>query len=289
MVPVGINNHYSNCFLNCAFQILSNLDGFNLRWKDAMRGKSCDSELLVKYSEFVESYANRKPDITSIYYYLVKCGMVKLNQQGDYHEVLLMLIDGLSRSMRRVRLRVPLPTLEDCFQGKLEKTVICGNCNNRSTVVEPFISLPFEESISRSVHSIYQPVKIENYHCESCSRRWMRRTREMGDVKCYSTATIHCRLVKMPLILSFHNQRKGSVSGLEDGMYRLSLPGGMKTNYRLYVVVYHRGSLGGGHYFCKVIKGDETYLIDDQLVRKAHLSDSENVVGIHLMSDDVAV
>ena len=271
MYMIGIKNRNNNCFISSALQILLNLDCLeNLPGDDQLGG------YLYFYLDLVRNYRSRSNndvslDLGRFYDFLVDEGMVKRNQQGDCHEFLLLFIDRVSRSMRAkyhntVKVKAHgCVTLEDFFEGTIQKIVVCDRCQKKNISRERFSSLPLEQSIESSLEMFCQATHIDGYQCESCYL-------DTG-------ATIYIKITRMPVVLSFHVNVKQPRTIRLSTLYKINT-----DNYSLYATVHHQGTHQGGHYYCRIIKNGIIYDINDQHVIKAPLSSEHMLCASDIVS-----
>jgi ubiquitin C-terminal hydrolase len=277
----GIKNHHNNCFINCALQVLLNLDFVNQELakklpshairanRNRLRGNERQQEsmeyLLLYLEMFQHKSIQKTMDIARFYDFLVSKKAVKSNQQGDCHEFLLFLVEQLSHAMKKCQIDF---VMEDLFRGKMEKSVTCHHCRNRSVSRDCFTSVALlGNSVEEAFEEFRRPSKIDDYQCDKCRR--------------VNQATINIEVTKMPVILAFHSAVKQSRSIDLDSKYQFSL--WKPIRYRLYGTVHHQGSHRGGHYYCQIIKNDSIYDINDESVRKVPRSDNQNIVTIYLI------
>nr|XP_045621599.1 ubiquitin carboxyl-terminal hydrolase 8-like [Procambarus clarkii]XP_045621601.1 ubiquitin carboxyl-terminal hydrolase 8-like [Procambarus clarkii]XP_045621602.1 ubiquitin carboxyl-terminal hydrolase 8-like [Procambarus clarkii] len=218
--------------------------------------------------------------------------------QHDSHEFLIKLMDWVHEDLNKVVGKKPpmkeqnnddLPdyvaaekVMEDLrrqdqsiihsiFNGLHRSIIVCGTCSNRSLTFEPFsiLSLSFPSSSRCSLrdmfHHFYKETNIE-YKCSKCKK--MRNCIRKLDIW------------KLPPILILHLNRfehdvlmKKQQNFVDFPLDNLELKKqcgitNRYTNFDLYGVSNHYGTMDGGHYtaFCKSVLNKQWYKFDDHEV-----------------------
>ena len=269
--PPKIRNFANNCFINCALQIFLNLPksdvyslcqlGFNDQCKIT---REMLDLLVAQYNDSSSSSSNHQNilNISKLYQLLIDNKVVKLNQQGDYHEVLLFILDRLQSQGKL--------NVEQYFTGKFKKTIICQNCEHRSSHREVFSTVTLSNlGIIQSIIDLATVVTIDSYDCEKCKRQ--------GSVQSLT------KIEKMPKILMLHSPVKLKDRQSLHHKYDINIDG-YNHLYYLYLTVHHTGNYNGGHYYCQLYRNGHYYRINDDNIKVSTTPDTQNIISVFLIS-----
>ena len=295
MRTVGLENLGNTCYLNATLQCLAHGKSFAKLFEPGGRmGRAIKRWLSLESRAATATYSPE--DIVALSHKLFP-NFASYSQQ-DAHEYLRFLLNALAEEGGEG---------VELFKGKLESTVVCGGCGSLSAVVEDFLDLSLsiggDEEIVGLISNFYSRIRnatigekpttlvncinaffqeerltgAERYFCEKCKKRTEGRKT--------------LRLLKTPEMLCLHLKRfryegNGWLGGSKNGRpvefpvdECLDLSKFIKKTasdlefssqshkYKLFAVLQHYGSMGGGHYvaFCK---DDEWRLFDDSRVTK---------------------
>jgi len=287
-IPLGIQNNMSNCYINCALQLLLNLPGLNhqlLEFFQRKTGpgplhekleKSSDIEWLLFYLNLLDnmtmeqrSQVRRKVlNINHFYQFLCKIGEARMNHQGDYHEFFLSLSDHLSKAQKQLGLK---PTFDDLITGELTKNICCQRCQNVVKVTDLFSSVPLiDNKVVASLLALQEQTILNDYSCEKCGNG------EKTD------ASITVQIKTLPSLLIFHCLCKTRTPIKFDRGYKIQTEE-KKLTYLSYATVHHCGSQFGGHYYVQLFVDDKIYMINDEHVSLQNTIENWNIVSLLLL------
>lgn len=254
LMLVGLENFSSNCFLNVALQILLNLVQYN----DLLLQKFSQEQtnpLVFFYLELYFELRKQKNQVLSpikLYKYLVNQKYIHNGHQGDYHEIFLHLSDELSRVQRALNLS---PTFDDLITMKIQKTIKCPICQHKNIATDLISSIPIINSnIGNSLIALTETVYLDDYKCEKCANT--------------GSTSIESEIRDLPQLLYFHHIHKNPKPIHFIEKYHLKI-GSNTTNYQLYMLIYHKGSQHGGHYYLRLYREDnQIYQINDEVVTR---------------------
>ncbi|XP_011504954.1 PREDICTED: ubiquitin carboxyl-terminal hydrolase 8 isoform X2 [Ceratosolen solmsi marchali] len=221
--------------------------------------------------------------------------------QQDSHEFLMFLLDWMHNDLKqksKVSYDRPLSTAEkeweksmdgqsskisELFFGQLRSTIECVHCSKNSTTFETFnsltMSLPGSSkcSLDDCVRKFVSSQKVSGWKCPNCKvpREGMKKF----------------EIAKLPHIIVIHLNRFGDTGGwLEKKNTAVEFPlcnftlrtyfsqddnhlnNSQASNYNLYAMSNHYGTMDGGHYtaYCKNNTQNKWYKYDDHTVTEVH-------------------
>ena len=141
--------------------------------------------------------------------------------------------------------------IDNIFSGIMQTTVKCGKCKHESPTFNPFMtqSLQHKNTLIKCLQDYCAENSIDDYYtCESCKKK--------------SKAKVRHAFVKLPKVMVFHIKRfdsnfrkidKSTSFGAELDMAQFCLSNvdprlRGSTNYNLFALTVHHGTLSGGHY-----------------------------------------
>lgn len=172
--------------------------------------------------------------------------------------------------------------ITDIFNGQLVTTSSCCNCNFNSFSFEQIIDLPlqFPESVKPG-RSVSLAEMIDNYFKEE-TIKWDGKCEQCKQKTNHLKSSKYSSLPKV-LIISFQRynyltNRKNNMSIKYDEIVNLRahvdpnlFPVGEVTEYKLFGVSNHAGTMDFGHYFAYIKVKDKWYQFNDEQVREMHM------------------
>lgn len=147
-------------------------------------------------------------------------------------EYFVLMVDSLS--------------LEKLFECQYKITTICKECNHTKQKIDTTYNVLLNDSFSEFMQT---GCELSGVLCDGCKQKTTlvehRKIRAVSNV------------IAISLNKYFSKKMIDYPSNLTLGAFR----------YRLKGTVEHYGVLGGGHYVCRVERGDDHYLIDDTNVK----------------------
>lgn len=171
------------------------------------------------------------------------------------------------------------------FSGKLKSTLICKDCGNVRSTIDPMLDLSLEIQENKTpigdLHACLKKfTKTEeldvSYNCSSCRKQ--------------TKVTKRLTLEKLPPILTIQLKRFEHFNGmgskieshvsiplvLSMGEYTTAACAG-ENNYELFGIVVHIGSVNTGHYIAYIKKGNLWFKFDDATVTRVSQEDVSKV------------
>lgn len=220
-------------------------------------------------------------------------------EQQDAHEFFISTLDILHRHCKGPEANsqdealVNNPHNCDCiidqiFTGYLQSDVVCQLCYNVSTTIDPFWDISLDISPT-TAHFVGEPRTLND-----CLKRFTRREYlgSSAKIKCskcksYQESTKQLSMKKLPIVASFHLKRfehsnrlhKKISTYISFPLYLDMSPFKVNidddgTNYCLFAVVNHNGSIETGHYTAYIRQcRDQWFKCDDHLITRASVQE----------------
>lgn len=168
--------------------------------------------------------------------------------------------------------------IDQIFSGIIQTIVKCGKCRHESVTCNPFMtqSLQHKATLMKCLTDNYTENALDDYYtCEECHKKTKAKVRHL--------------IVKLPKILIFHIKRfdsnfrkieKTTAYGATLDMSQFCLPLANapdrgNTNYQLFALTVHSGTLAGGHYVAYSKRDDGNwYNFNDEYYQKCRESDA---------------
>ncbi|XP_041740041.1 ubiquitin carboxyl-terminal hydrolase 47 isoform X5 [Coregonus clupeaformis] len=250
----GLVNQGATCYLNSVLQVLFMTKDFREAVeRSGQDQKTVDFHLKSLFKTLKTSETHTK-DILSI------LGIGNVYEQRDaaeYFENILSMVN---------------PYVSKIFKGHLRHTMRCSEGHVTSDETGPFWTLPLSmenPSDSNNTYSVWEGFEeffksstVRGMHCDQCNEK--------------TDATIVCKMEHPPEILTLLLKRfKFDYSRMSYAKNDccVDVPHMLRTknsDYELYAVVDHVGSLRGGHYTAKIksYQNHKWYIFDDTYVRQ---------------------
>ena len=246
----GLPNLGNTCYINTILQCLRYTKHFVILFKEYDAKE--ETNLIRCFIDLLYSGSTKKTLNSFIHYLALSNCEFKMLKQGDAHELYLYLIDTLYTPMSF--------TFKNVFKGCLQSVVECKTCQHKSITKTPFISLSVPmipdkiQSVKELVNEFCkEEILEERIQCDKCNQRQI------------SSRKMH--IFKKPDILVIHVKRF-------QGLYKITTPIIMNTvltlqdtEYKLYSICNHVGSVRSGHYTAACKRRDNTWLMcnDDRI------------------------
>ena len=148
----------------------------------------------------------------------------------------------------------------------------CGKCKHESVTCNPFMtqSLQHKPTLVKCLADHYNENALDDYYtCENCHKKTKAKVRHM--------------LVKLPKVLIFHIKRfdssfrkieKMTTFGASLDMAQFCMPDADpeirgNTQYELFAITVHHGTLSGGHYVAFARRGAHWYNFNDEYFQRS--------------------
>lgn len=270
----GLNNLGNTCYLNSGLQMLmQNEDLCNM-----IRAFKDKSEILNKLSNFINEYHDGKQN--SLSPTIVKELASDRNsiftgfQQQDSSEFIVFLLDFINTEVNKVCSAKNL--IDKIFELEITTSTKCKvlSCLTKSNNIEKSTILMLNvNSNCSTLDDCYnfskQRVKLEGdekYYCEKCEKKRIASQRK--------------DITKWPKNLIVWIRRYQQIGNrLSKYTQQIQVPVEWRNNYKLRGVVFHSGSLYGGHYVYAGLNDNEWYLFNDSSVSKLDNNALVNIVN----------
>ncbi len=270
----GFNNLGNTCYLNSGLQMLvQNLDLCNI-----IRAFKDKSPILGQLADFINEYHNDSNN--SISPKLIKKIASNRNsifmgyQQQDSSEFIVFLLDFINNEINKVCNTKNL--VDKIFEIEITTATKCKvlSCLTISKNIEKSTMLMLNvNSECSTLDDCYnfskQRVKLEGdekYYCEKCEKKRIASQRK--------------EITKWPKNLIVWLRRYQHIGRrLSKYTQPIQVPVQWRNNYKLKGVVFHSGSLYGGHYVYAGLQDGKWYLFNDSSVSELEHSALVNIVN----------
>jgi ubiquitin C-terminal hydrolase len=270
----GFNNLGNTCYLNSGLQMLiQNQDLCNMI--KAFRDKS---QILGKFSEFIDEYYSKGQN--SLSPTLIKEIASGRNsifmgfQQQDSSEFIVFLLDFINNEVNKVCSAKNL--IDKIFELEITTSTKCKvlSCLTISNNIEKSTMLMLNvnsecSTLDDCFNLSKQRVKLEGdekYYCEKCEKKRIASQRK--EVTQWPKNLI--------VWLRRYEQRGQRLSKYSQ---QIQVPVKWRNNYILKGVVFHSGSLYGGHYVYAGLNDGKWYLFNDSSVSELDHGSLANIVN----------
>jgi ubiquitin C-terminal hydrolase len=245
----GLQNMGNTCFINSALQLL-----FNCPILVGVINES-NNDKLKKYKQTFDDYFRETtntlgPLILYKRYQKLNNNYFGISQE-DAHEYLTFIIDDIDELGKDI-------DIKNLFQISLISKVNCEECNHYSkvSISEKILSLSIDncETLEDCFQKLYNKEILDNdnkWYCDKCNK------------KVSSNKEIYIDQISNYFIIClnrfiFDNNR------ISKNNNNIVFPNSIFNNYELRGIIYHMGSINGGHYVCSLTRdGKNWFLIDD--------------------------
>ena len=245
----GLQNMGNTCFINSSLQLLLNCP---LLVNQIIES---DNENLKKYKQTFEDYFRKTTNTLGPYilykrYQKLNSNYVGISQE-DAHEYLTFIIDDIDELSKDI-------DIKNLFRISLISKVNCEECNNFSKVIisEKMLSLSINncENLDDCFKKLYKKESLDNdnkWFCDKCNK------------KVCSNKEIYIDKISKYLIICL-NRFIFDKNNIIKNNNNILFSKNIFTNYELIGIIYHMGTINGGHYICSVTRdGQQWFLIDD--------------------------
>lgn len=270
----GFINLGNTCYLNSGLQmIIQNKDFCNIIL--ALRNKS---EILEEFAKFIDNYYDNSDDPLKPKF--IKKIVAKRNemfagfQQQDSSEFIIFLLDLINEEINKFTNNKNV--IEKIFEIHSTTFTKCKvlSCLNISENVEKSTILMLNvnqecKNLDECFNFSKQKVKLEGdekYFCEKCNKKRIASQRK--DITKWPKNLI--------VWLRRFEQRGSKISKYSQ---EILVPIEWRNNYQLTGVVFHSGSLYGGHYIYAGKVNNEWFLFNDSSVSQLRKQDLVNLIN----------
>jgi len=245
----GLQNMGNTCFINSSLQLLLNCP---LLVNQIIKS---DNENLKKYKQTFEDYFRNTTNTLGPYilykrYQKLNSNYIGISQE-DAHEYLTFIIDDIDELSKDINVK-------NLFKISLISKVNCEECNNFSKVIisEKMLSLSIDncENLDDCFKKLYKKESLDNdnkWFCDKCNK------------KVYSYKEIYIDTISKYLIICL-NRFIFDKNNITKNNNNILFSKNIFTNYELIGIIYHMGTINGGHYISSVTRdGQKWFLIDD--------------------------
>jgi len=245
----GLQNMGNTCFINSSLQLLLNCP---LLVNQIIES---DNENLKKYKQTFEDYFRKTTNTLGPYilykrYQKLNSNYIGISQE-DAHEYLTFIIDDIDELSKDINVK-------NLFKISLISKVNCEECNNFSKVIisEKILSLSINncENLDDCFKKLYKKESLDNdnkWFCDKCNK------------KVCSYKEIYIDTISKYLIICL-NRFIFDKNNITKNNNNILFSKNIFTNYELIGIIYHMGTINGGHYISSVTRdGQKWFLIDD--------------------------
>lgn len=268
----GFNNMGNTCYMNAALQIITNS---TVLTKIILTHEFTSPKLNI-YKRFLQSYKNGQSFKPIEVKHMVgqKDSKFMDNNQHDSHEFLINLMEILDDEFKKEYNENPISILSiplNEFMSRIYDTsvssiIYCEETDEKSKtkVGEKILSLPIP--------------KKENVSLNDCLEYYTQIEKLSGDAQWKSEkenrlvdAYKRLYLKSLPKYLLIQLKRFSFFSFSNKNDINVAVPINLdirNNSYQLRGIIYHMGSVNGGHYVSIIHHNDEWYLCDDSNISK---------------------
>jgi len=245
----GLQNMGNTCFINSALQVLFNCP------KLVHIIINGDNENLTKYKQTFEDYFRETTNTLGPYILYKRYQKINSNYLGisqeDAHEYLTFIIDDIDELGKDI-------DVKNLFKISLISKVNCEECDNFSQVIisEKILSLSIDncQSLDDCFKKLYKKESLDDdnkWFCDKCNK------------KVCSNKKIYIDKISKYFIICL-NRFIFENNNIIKNKNNITFPKNIFNKYELRGIIYHMGSINGGHYICSITRdGNNWFLIDD--------------------------
>ena len=285
---VGLNNQGNTCYLNSILQCMLHCKKFVIylfNHTDSILNSN-KNDLLTEFTSLVDKIWFRDNQQITPKDFLQKLSQIysfyKIGEQQDSHECMLNIFEELEKNIIALNFDINQEKewfsifkshnfLKEVFYGLYETEIICEN-NHSSITKEPFvdISLSFnsESSLDDLLNNFQKNEFLDEdnkYYCEKC-----KKYVSANKILKIKEAPSNNLIIHLKRFDNFINKKNDLITYPEE----LTIN---NTQYHLFGIVNHTGSLFGGHYYSYIKHIDNNwYELNDSNVS---LIDKSSVVN----------
>jgi hypothetical protein len=245
----GLQNMGNTCFINSALQLLFNCP------KLVYLITESDTENLKKYKQTFEDYFRESTNTLGPYilykrYQKLNSSYLGISQE-DAHEYLTFIIDDIDELGKDIGVK-------NLFRISLISKVNCEECDNFSQVIisEKMLSLSIDncQSLDDCFKKLYKKESLDHdnkWFCDKCNK------------KVCSNKNIYIDKISKYFIICL-NRFIFDNNNIIKNNNNIVFSKNIFDKYELRGIIYHMGSINGGHYVCSITRdGKNWFLIDD--------------------------
>lgn len=251
----GLNNIGNTCYLNSGLQmIIHNKDLCNL-----ILNNTRDNKTMVEISNFINEYHNNSNNSVTPScikdFVSAKNNIFKGYSQQDSSEFIMYMLDAINEELKKYN-----DNIDKLYEHKLSISIKCklNICLNISIHEERNNFMIFDikkefTDLNDCYNEYKSRFKFENdclYHCDKCNRDTIASKRN--------------KVIFWPkhlIIILKRFQQNGMKLSKNDN--EIDIPFFWKNDYKLKGIIFHSGSLHGGHYVYIGNYNNKWYLFDD--------------------------
>jgi len=244
----GLENLGNTCYLNSVLQLLMQCSSFINIFKEAEKSTS---QVIQNFINFVEKYETQKV-VSPVEIQLIlnfKENLFAPFQQYDAHESLIQLLDILGEETEKVwKQNINKAFFQYKYYTHFHNLT---RCNDKKQIInsETILTLPFTESLKKSIDLFEVKDKIENWESEKYN--------EKVDAEKFNT------IYHWPDYLFIQiNRYDSNFNKIQDNMESPL----QFNDYELRGAVIHHGHFRFGHYITILLINGEFFLCDDEKI-----------------------